>query len=86
MLRSKTGNAVVSPVSVYTLLAILQQGAGSTTREEVNNVVHAQPDITKTAYKILINRYNVSIIYIYIVHGLYCAPNIVRMIKSRRLR
>lgn len=58
VLHSKTGNVVVSPVSVYTLLAILQQGSGGTTRQEVNNVVHAQPDATKVAYKSLTTRYN----------------------------
>ncbi|KAJ9585040.1 hypothetical protein L9F63_020614 [Diploptera punctata] len=60
VLENKTGNAVVSPVSVYTLLAILQQGAGGNTQQEVNNVVHAQPEITKLAYKTLTTRYKGS--------------------------
>ena len=57
--QSKTGNALVSPVSVYTLLAILQQGAGGTTRQEVTNVVHAEPDVTKESYRTLTTHYKV---------------------------
>ncbi|KAJ9585041.1 hypothetical protein L9F63_020615 [Diploptera punctata] len=60
VLENKTENVVVSPVSVYTLLAILQQSAGGNTQQEINNVVHAQPELTKQAYKTLTTRYRGS--------------------------
>ncbi|PSN32807.1 hypothetical protein C0J52_22967 [Blattella germanica] len=60
VLENNAGNAVISPVSVYTLLAIVQQGAVGTTRTEVDNVVHAQPENTRLSYRNLTARYQDS--------------------------
>ncbi|PSN32808.1 hypothetical protein C0J52_22968 [Blattella germanica] len=57
VLRDQPGNVIISPVSVYTLLAILQQGASGNSSQELNTVLHAQPQETKEAYRNLTTKY-----------------------------
>lgn len=51
---SRQNNAILSPLSLYTVLAMVQQGAGGTTQNELNQVLHAQSTSTKEGFKSLI--------------------------------
>lgn len=44
------GNAVTSPVSVSTLLALLQQGSGGNTEAQLTQVLHLEPQQSKQGY------------------------------------
>jgi serine protease inhibitor len=48
--RASNENSVVSPVSVSTLLAILQQGSGGSTQAQVTGVLHVDPEQSKQGY------------------------------------
>ncbi|XP_069676920.1 serine protease inhibitor 42Dd-like [Periplaneta americana] len=51
---NRGNNTILSPLSLYTVLAMLQQGAGGTTQDELNYALHAQPTSTKEGLKSLI--------------------------------
>ncbi|XP_069676793.1 serpin B3-like [Periplaneta americana] len=48
---NRASNTVLSPLSLYTVLAIIQQGAGGNTENEVTQVLHAQPTETRVGFK-----------------------------------
>ena len=60
ILQGNTNNEIISPVSVYTLLAILQQGARSYTRDEITRAIYAEPQEVLEAYTYLIDKYQVT--------------------------
>jgi len=45
-----SGNVVVSPVSVATLLSILQQGSGGNTTAQLTEVLHLTPQQSRQGY------------------------------------
>ncbi|XP_069676855.1 leukocyte elastase inhibitor-like isoform X1 [Periplaneta americana] len=52
---NRASNTIISPLSLYTVLAITQQGAGGNTENEVTQVLHAQPAETRVGFRDLIN-------------------------------
>ncbi|PSN45076.1 Serpin B9 [Blattella germanica] len=58
ILQETPGNAVCSPVGVFTLLSILQQGSRGHSREEINTALHAQPEETQEACRNITEGYN----------------------------
>ncbi|KAJ4431220.1 hypothetical protein ANN_19817 [Periplaneta americana] len=48
---NRASNTVLSPLSLYTVLAMIQQGAGGNTENEVSQVLHAQPAETRVGFK-----------------------------------
>ena len=55
-------NSVFSPVSISTLLSILQQGALGRTLQELSDVLHADAEDSRKIYGHLI--YNLKVIHI----------------------
>ncbi|KAJ4431223.1 hypothetical protein ANN_19820 [Periplaneta americana] len=51
---NRGNNTILAPMSLYTVLAMLQQGAGGTTQDELNYALHAQPTSTKEGLKSII--------------------------------
>lgn len=45
--QDKNGNVVFSPLSIYSLLAVLQQGSNGTSRTEMDKILHAAAEITR---------------------------------------
>ncbi|KAJ4431224.1 hypothetical protein ANN_19821 [Periplaneta americana] len=52
---NRASNTIISPLSLYSVLAITQQGAGGNTENEVTQVLHAQPTETRVGFRDLIN-------------------------------
>ncbi|PSN45078.1 hypothetical protein C0J52_05068 [Blattella germanica] len=51
----KHENVVFSPLSIYSLLVVLQQGSNGTARDELNKVLHATPEVTREALRNITN-------------------------------
>ena len=58
--QSEKGDVLVSPVSLYSLLAILQHGTYGTTRDNLENVLHASAPETRLAFYNLTTSIEVS--------------------------
>jgi serine protease inhibitor len=48
--EEKSGNVVVSPVSVATLLSILQQGSGGNTTAQLTEVLNLTTQLSRQGY------------------------------------
>ncbi|XP_069685959.1 leukocyte elastase inhibitor A-like [Periplaneta americana] len=55
LVKEQPGNCIISPLSIYTTLAMLQQGARSNSRAELNRVLHADYSQTKRQYRDIIS-------------------------------
>ncbi|KAJ4431221.1 hypothetical protein ANN_19818 [Periplaneta americana] len=53
-------NTVVSPLSLSTVLSMVQQGSGGNTLKELDQVLHAQPKSTREGFKNLIQELSVG--------------------------
>jgi len=53
LLEEMSGNVVVSPVSVSTLLSLLQQGSGGNTEAQLTQVLHLDPQQSGQGYSTL---------------------------------
>ncbi|KAJ9585043.1 hypothetical protein L9F63_020617, partial [Diploptera punctata] len=49
--QEKNRNVVFSPLSIYSLLAVLQQGSNGSSRTEMNKILHAAAEVTREALK-----------------------------------
>ncbi|PNF40585.1 Serpin I2 [Cryptotermes secundus] len=49
-LKADAGNVVISPVSVSTLLALVQQGSGGNTATQLEEVLHLDPEQSRDGY------------------------------------
>jgi serine protease inhibitor len=59
-LRYNAGNVVISPVSVSTLLAIVQQGSGGSTEAQLTEVLHLNPERARDGYSHLTRNLKVT--------------------------
>jgi hypothetical protein len=59
-LNDIAGNVVISPVSVSTLLAIVQQGAGGSTESQLTEVLHLGPEQSRDGYSHLTRNLKVT--------------------------
>ncbi|XP_066995578.1 ipis-1 [Anabrus simplex] len=50
LLKQSKGNAVIAPLSVSTLLAMLQQGAENSTKTQLENVLHTTKEESREGY------------------------------------
>jgi serine protease inhibitor len=50
VLKEDAGNVVISPPSVSALLALVQQGSGGSTKAQLKEVLHLDPEQSRDAY------------------------------------
>lgn len=70
VLKDKSGNVVASPVSVSTLLAILQQGSGGRTQTQLTEVLHLSAQQSRQGYSKLTRTLQVKQTWLTYSHNL----------------
>jgi serine protease inhibitor len=61
VLDNHEGNAVVSPVGVSTLLAIIQQGANGTTLDQLSKILYLNQEQSRQTYSQLTRNFKVML-------------------------
>jgi serine protease inhibitor len=60
VLKDDAGNVVISPPSVSTLLALVQQGSGGSTKTQLTEVLHLDPEQSRDGYSHLTRNLKVT--------------------------